>query len=323
MKFFTTLKLIVIKKSLLTLTLFSLIFVLVQPDVAYPQPQEKPTVISFEMDLYTNSSISDPSADKFWKERLEEIIKENLDTSKREGKIHEYEHYLKRHADRILDPQNWCNRLGIQYLIDGEIAGTTKDILRVSIRLYDYKKQGENHLVYARERHLKKDLKTLEYWFDKLSRSIRTIIEGGSPKDVIYTYCFFLDDTEDIEARRQKIIKLGFPMKLAEKLQEKLGDRYIFETFTSQVKMAKACMQEKDEEDLGMDMEKGDFMLKGYVKTDLSDEDYYIVNVEIYEMGKFGEPKKLVEGFRKKYSPNFFEELAERIKMEWNKTLIK
>lgn len=282
---------------------------------------EPPSVVVFEFDLYSNSVNSDPKEDQFWKKRFQNEIMSQLNDAKYKGEIESVEFLEAQHvSQQIQNLGKYLTDSGVRYAIDGIITtGLKKDVIEVQINLYDQTTIDKGPKIKIR-RFLQRDLEVLTYWSQKSFRDLRQIIGGKSPKVNIFSYCFYLDDPTLDDTIRQKhqnkIIKLAIPMSLAYKLEEKLRKRFLFLTFNSRELMAKECSQQLAVKDYGFNPQASDFLLRGYLQIDESDDDTYNVSVELYEMGTYKSPQKLIKGFHLKYSNSFFEDLAEQIKLK-------
>ncbi len=279
---------------------------------------ELPKVMVFEFDLYSNPVKSDPAEDQFWKKRFQDEIMSQLKNAKFQGEINSYGFLEKQYVLReIQNMPKYCADSGVRYVIDGTIIGLKKDVIEVEINLYDHTtiRQGPKITI---KRFLRRDLEVLTYWSQKTFRDICNVIAGKLPKEVIFSYCFYLDDpTLDDSIREKyqnKIVRLAIPMSLAYKLEEKLKEKFIFPSFNSREIMAKECNQQLEVKDYGFTPQASDYILRGYLQLDENDGDTYNVSVELYEMGTVNRAEKLIDGFDIKYTETFFEFLADKIK---------
>jgi hypothetical protein len=241
---------------------------------------------------------------------------EKLKRSQRIAKVEFVSHtvleILSKHGER-----GYYKRRGIRYIVKGEMENISEDQIWMKIVLLDMKAEGEEKEKFRRERTLKKEMKTMDYWFDKVSKNIYSVIEGIAIKEIVFTYCFKTignGDREEDENVRE--IKLGMPKKLTTRLKDKLSQNYILETFRKKGDIIDEC---EKKEGYGPDINVYEYIIQGEIEPH-QETDEYEVTVEIVMTDKKGR-ETLVEGFREKYSPVFFENLAERIMNEWQRIM--
>jgi TolB-like protein len=287
------------------------IFVLISslPGLGITQDRPKVNLLEFSFD-------SEDKRDKSLKQRIQNKIMEKLKRSQRIAKVEFVSHtvleILSKHGER-----GYYKRRGIRYIVKGEMENISEDQIWMKIVLLDMKAEGEEKEKFRRERTLKKEMKTMDYWFDKVSKNIYSVIEGIAIKEIVFTYCFKTignGDREEDENVRE--IKLGMPKKLTTRLKDKLSQNYILETFRKKGDIIDEC---EKKEGYGPDINVYEYIIQGEIEPH-QETDEYEVTVEIVMTDKKGR-ETLVEGFREKYSPVFFENLAERIMNEWQRIM--
>jgi TolB-like protein len=279
--------------------------------------EDKPKVNVFE---FSSNFTDKDKSDEELKERLQNKIMDRLRRSPNIGKVE----FISRERAAMIGrattlgrKEEYYKEMGIRYVIEGKMENIKEEKLRIRIDLLDMKIKEEDKGKFRRERTLKKEMKTMEYWFDKVSKNIYSVIEGVEIKEIVFTYCFkTLGNGGKEENENVREVKLGMPKKLTTRLKDKLSQNYILETFRKKGDIIDEC---EKKEGYGPDINVYEYILLGEIEPH-QETDEYEVTVEILITDKRGR-KTLVEGFREKYSPVFFEKLAERIMNEWKRKM--
>lgn len=263
-----------------------------------------------EVNLFEFSSDPSDKKNQLWKKRLQEKILAKL---KESAKITKLEFISDTRADMIVERERYYREKRIRYIIEGKIQRLSPKCLEIIIVLSDNEITKDNKEKFRWERVLKDNMVTLLAWCKKVSNEIYLLIEEKPIKEAVFTYCFETIGKDNGEVRQMKI---RLPRTLKTKLEDKGFDNdYILNTFKKKSDVIKEC---EEHEEHVPDINVHEYIIRGDIELG-EEPNEYIISVERAMTDQRGGSNVMFRAFRRKYSPTFFEELADHIMTEWTK----
>ena len=301
--------------------IFIFVFTFSSFSFASPQDCHKVAVVGFEFDPPS----LDPNDMKLM-ERIKEKIKTELLKTQKVDEVSLFSTLdlamLNRTEKKI---EELCRSEGIRYIVEGKMENLPEDKIRMKVVLKDLDIDRDNKEIWnSKERTLDKDLKITDYWFDKLSGYICSVIKGVTIKEIVFVYCFRIFGEED---GKEHEIKLIMPKELHTRLLDKdFNEKYkkhLLKTFKTKLKRTEVCDKGKKR----LDLDFYEYFIEGEIEP-LENTGEYEITVELVIKDKV-DSEVLVEGFKLYYARddldflNKLSELAERIITELSNKIDK
>ena len=270
--------------------------------------QDKPRVNIFEFKV-----LSSDEHDVALKGLIQQKIIDRLTSSK---KIERVELVPNDILAMIGSKEEYIKEEKIRYVINGELESLSEDRIKIKIELKDrgINGTGSETIGWNRPVILRKDLSDIEFWFDRVSLYIFSIIEGSPISEVVFTDCFESYDSNDPTIRR---LKLSLPIELKEILKKKGFDKDIV-TFNDPREARFECGKYSRE---GRNIKIYDYVIFGVIKPD---KEAGKIDVQLQVKITNENRDAFLKGFKDfKDSDQFVEHLADYIINQWSQTIEK